>query len=42
MQIYDDIASWIEDPEAPLPSGADGVPKTAIKTSNTPAKPKAN
>ena len=26
--IYDDIASWIDHPEAPLPSGADGNPVT--------------
>jgi alpha-beta hydrolase superfamily lysophospholipase len=26
--IYDDIASWIEHPEAPLPSGADSNPET--------------
>ena len=30
-KIYDDIAAWIEHPDAPLPSGADQDPKRTIQ-----------
>jgi alpha-beta hydrolase superfamily lysophospholipase len=34
--IYDDIASWIEHPDAPLPSGADRDDGDAMKQAATP------
>jgi alpha-beta hydrolase superfamily lysophospholipase len=37
--IYADIASWIEQPDAPLPSGADEDPGAAMKQAATGATP---